>query len=81
MILLNCFLIFNCILLLQIEIESRMSDPKMKRPMVHEAQEPNVASIHQLDENVISRKYRTKNNVFGRETLQDIRNKCVTAKL
>ena len=39
----------------------------MKRPMLHEAQEPNVASIHQLDENVISRKYRTKNNLFGRE--------------
>ena len=35
----------------------------MKRPMLHEL--PNVASIHQLDENVISRKKkrRTKNNV------------------
>ena len=34
---------------------------------------PNVASIHQLDENVISRKRRTKKML---ETLQDISNKC-----
>ena len=33
---------------------------------------PNVASIHQLDENVISRKHQTKKI----ETLQDICNKC-----